>query len=188
MSGTLCIRRPACGIIADMMRALTGLAAWLAGTALAVGLAWFGANMVVRDAGMSPGVPVINVAPATPAAQPPTPPASPALPASPAPRASGSPAASQPGRTAPTSSPSPSATPSAAAAETVRSYTLAGGRVALDVSGDSAALVTATPDAGFSVQTWSGTDWLRVDFSSGAQVSSLIASWYQHAPTVTVEN
>ena len=48
--------------------------------------------------------------------------------------------------------------------------------------------MTATPDSGFSVQTWSGTDWLRVDFSSGAQVSSLIASWYQHAPTVTVEN
>jgi hypothetical protein len=70
----------------------------------------------------------------------------------------------------------------------VRSYTLAGGRVALDVSGDSVALVTAMPDSGFSVQTWSGTDWLRVDFSSGAQVSSLIASWYQHAPTVTVEN
>ena len=60
--------------------------------------------------------------------------------------------------------------------------------MALDVSGDSVALVTATPDSGFSVQTWSGTDWLRVDFSSGAQVSSLIASWYQHAPTVTVEN
>jgi hypothetical protein len=162
MSGTLCIRSPACGIIADMTRALTGLAAWLAGTALAVGLAWFGANMVVRDAGMSPGVQVINVAPASPAPQP--------------------------GRGAATSSPSPSTTPSAAAAGTVRSYTLAGGRVALDVSGDSVALVTAMPDSGFSVQTWSGTDWLRVDFSSGAQVSSLIASWYQHAPTVTVEN
>jgi hypothetical protein len=188
MSGTLCIRGPACGIIADMTRALTGLAAWLAGTALAVGLAWFGANMVVRDAGMSPGVPVINVAPASPTAQPPTPPASPAPPSSPAPAATASPAASQPGRSAATSSSSPSATPSDSAAGTVRSYTLAGGRVALDVSGDSATLVTAMPDAGFSVQTWSGTDWLRVDFSSGVQVSSLIASWYQHAPTVTVEN
>jgi hypothetical protein len=190
MSGTLCIRSPACGIIADMTRALTGLAAWLAGTALAVGLAWFGANMVVRDAGMSPGVQVINVAPATPAAQPPTPPASPALPASPTPRASasGSPTASQPGRAAATSSPSPSATPTASADGTVRSYSLDGGRVALLVTGDSASLVTAMPDSGFSVQTWSGTDWLRVDFSSGAQVSSLIASWYQHAPTVTVEN
>jgi hypothetical protein len=197
MSGTLCIRSPACGIIADMTRALTGLAAWLAGTALAVGLAWFGANMVVRDAGMSPGVQVINVVPAAPAPQPTIAPPSPAssaagIPGTPgtpgASGASGSPAASQPGRSAATSSPSPSTTPSAAAAGTVRSYTLAGGRVALDVSGDSATLVTATPDSGFSVETWSGTDWLRVDFSSGAQVSSLIASWYQHAPTVTVEN
>jgi len=170
-----------------MMRALTGLAAWLAGTALAVGLAWFGANMVVRDAGMSPGVQVINVAPASPAPQPTIAPASPALPApsaSSTPGASGSPSASRPGPSATTSGPSPSAS----AAGTVRSYTLAGGRVALDVSGDSATLVTAMPDSGFSVQTWSGTDWLRVDFSSGAQVSSLIASWYQHAPTVTVEN
>ena len=70
----------------------------------------------------------------------------------------------------------------------MRSYTLDGGRVALLVTGDSASLVTATPDSGFAVETWSGTDWLRVDFSSGDQVSSLIASWYQHAPTVTVEN
>jgi hypothetical protein len=174
-----------------MTRALTGLAAWLAGTALAVCLAWFGANMVVRDAGMSPGVQVINVAPTTPTAQPsppPAPPARPAAGASSAPRASASPAASQSGRSAATGSPSPSATPTASAAGTVRSYTLAGGRVALLVSGDSATLVTATPDSGFSVQTWSGTDWLRVDFTSGAQVSSLIASWYQEAPTVTVEN
>src|ERR1700678_2367838 len=188
MSGTLCIRGPACGIIADMTRALTGLAAWLAGTALAVGLAWFGANMVVRDAGMSPGVQVITVVPASPAPPPTIAPTSSALPTSSAPGASGSPAASQPGPSATTTGPSPSTTASAAAAGSVRSYTLAGGRVALDVSGDSAALVTAMPDSGFSVQTWSGTDWLRVDFTSGAQVTSLIASWYQHAPTVTVEN
>jgi hypothetical protein len=169
-----------------MTRALTGLTAWLAGTALAVGLAWFGANMVVRDAGMSPGGQVINVAPATPTAQPPTPPATPAL--SPSGRPTASAAASSPGPTEATSSPSPSATPSASTADDVRSYALTGGRVELDVTGDSVTLVTAMPDSGFSVQTWSGTDWLRVDFSSGAQVSSLIASWYQHAPTVTVEN
>jgi hypothetical protein len=182
-----------------MTRALTGLAAWLAGTALAVGLAWFGANMVVRDAGMSPGVQVISVAPATPAADPPIPPTAPALPtapaaaaalASPAAPASGRPAPTGPGRSTATGSPSPSPSPSpsASAAGAVRSYTLAGGRVALLVTGDSAALVTATPDSGFAVQTWSGTDWLRVDFSAGGQVSSLIASWYQHAPSVTVEN
>jgi hypothetical protein len=70
----------------------------------------------------------------------------------------------------------------------VRDYTLAGGRVTLDVTGTSVQLVTAVPDAGYAVQTWSGTGWLRVDFSSGPQVSSLIASWYEHAPSITVEN
>jgi hypothetical protein len=170
-----------------MTRVLTGLAAWLAGTALAVGLAWFGANMVVRDAGVSPGVQVVNADPPAPSAVP-----SAAPPTPPTPRASATPAPSDPARSAAASSPSPSATspatPSATAAGGVRSYTLAGGRVALLVTGDSAALMTAVPDSGFSVQTWSGTDWLRVDFSSGAQVSSLIASWYEHTPTVTVTN
>jgi len=70
----------------------------------------------------------------------------------------------------------------------VRDYAMTGGRVTLQVTGDSVQLVTAVPDPGYAVQTWSGTDWLRVDFSSGSQVSSLIASWYQHAPAVTVTN
>jgi hypothetical protein len=60
--------------------------------------------------------------------------------------------------------------------------------VTLDVTGGTAQLVTAVPDAGYSVQTWSGTGWLRVDFSSGPRVSSLIASWYQHAPAITATN
>jgi hypothetical protein len=186
MIGTLCTESTTCGIIADMTRVLTGLAAWLAGTAIAVSLAWFGANMVVRDAGVSPGVQVIAADPPAPAAVPATPPAPPTPPAP------GTPAASDPARSTASSSPSPSktpsATPSAAAAGSVRSYTLAGGRVALLVTGDSVTLMTAVPDSGFSVQTWSGTDWLRVDFSSGAQVSSLIASWYEHTPTITVTN
>jgi len=190
-----------------MTRVLTGLAAWLAGTALAVGLAWFGANMVVRDAGVSPGVQVINADPSPAAAVLPTPPAPPTPPAA------STPAASDPARRAAASSPSPSAsakptakptatakpsaTPKAtstatatntATSGTVHSYTLTGGRVALLFNGDSVTLMTAAPDSGYSVQTWSGTDWLRVDFSSGAQVSSLIASWYEHAPTVTVTN
>ena len=70
----------------------------------------------------------------------------------------------------------------------MRAYTLAGGEVTLDVTDTSVQLVTAVPDTGYSVQTWSGTGWMRVDFSSGPQVSSLIASWYEHAPTITVEN
>jgi hypothetical protein len=85
--------------------------------------------------------------------------------------------------------PSPSATASVpTSAGDLRAYALAGGSVTLDVTRGSAELVTAVPDVGFSVQTWSGTDWLRVDFSSGPQVSSLIASWYEHAPVITVTN
>jgi len=60
--------------------------------------------------------------------------------------------------------------------------------VTLDVTDNSVQLVTAVPDAGYSVQTWTGPDWLRVDFSSGPQVSSLIASWNGHAPTITITN
>lgn len=70
----------------------------------------------------------------------------------------------------------------------MRAYPLTGGRVTLETIQGSMQLVSAVPDAGYAVQTWAGTDWLRVDFSSGSQVSSLIASWYEHAPSVTVEN
>jgi hypothetical protein len=175
-----------------MMRVVVGVAAWVAGTAIAVSMAWFGANVVLADAGVGQGVPVVNAAPAMPPATTPAPPASrspsPAL-SSPGDTGTGA-AASAHGR----ASPSPTATPAAPSASTassagsVHAYALTGGRVTLDLTADSVQLVSAVPDAGYAVQTWSGTGWLRVDFSSGAQVSSLIASWYQHAPTVTVEN
>ena len=81
---------------------------------------------------------------------------------------------------------SPSASPTLAGV--VRAYPLTGGRVTLAVTPTSVQLVTAVPDDGYAVQTWSGTGWLRVDFSSGPRVSSLIASWYEHTPTITVTN
>ena len=181
-----------------MVRLVVGLTAWMAGTAIAVSVAWLGANVVIRNAGVGPGIPVINAA-VLPAAAASVPAATPAGVITP--RASGR--GTAPGRAAAapsasgsgaSPSASASASPSAASAASavsgadVRAYTLAGGNVTLDVTGDTAQLVTAVPDAGYSVQTWSGTGWLRVDFSSGPRVSSLIASWYQHAPTITVTN
>ena len=187
-------------MIADMIRVVVGLAAWVAGTVIAVSVASFGANVVLRNAGASPGMPVIS---GMPPAQAATPPARPAVP--PAPPLTAAPAKSTPAASASTSthppaagaspSPSPSQPSSGGSSATrpttagsVRDYTLAGGRVTLDLTQDSVQLVTAVPDAGYSVQTWSATGWLRVDFSSGPQVSSLIASWYEHAPSVTVTN
>jgi hypothetical protein len=178
-------------MIADMARFMVGLTAWAAGTVIAVCVAWFGANVVIRNAGVGPGIPVLN-ATVLPASAVPSPARTP--PAGTQPTATAQPTATvQPAARATHESggtaPSPSATPTAsAAAGEVHAYALTGGNVTLDVVGDSVQLVTAVPSAGYSVQTWSGTGWLRVDFSSGPQVSSLIASWYLHAPTVTVTN
>jgi len=182
MTGTVRIIPFVCGIIADMLRLLTGVAAWLAGTALAVGLAWFGAGLVVRSTGMTPSAPAIAAGPlpsATAASPPVSPPASPGRAARP--RAAV-------GRPSPTPSAKASAGATAPAGGTLRGYTLTGGHVTLLLTGNSAKLVSAVPGDGYSVQTWSGAGWLRVDFSSGPQVSSLIASWNGHAPSVTVTN
>jgi len=170
-------------MIADMARFMVGLAAWAAGTVIAVCVAWLGANVVIRNAGIGPGIPVVNatVLPAPATSSPaPTPPAV----AQPTARAEheSKGTAPSPSATAPAS---PTASP---AVGEVHAYALAGGNVTLNLANGSVQLVTAVPKAGYSVQTWSGTGWLRVDFSSGPQVSSLIASWYEHAPTITVTN
>jgi hypothetical protein len=167
-------------MIADMIRVVIGLAAWIAGTAIAVSVASFGANVVLRNAGASPGVPMITGIPPAQAGAPS------AATHPPAASAGSSSSPGQPPRTG-ASAASPSATPTSTDGR-LQDYTLAGGRVTLDLTPGSVQLVTAVPDAGYSVQTWSGTGWLRVDFSSGPQVSSLIASWYEHAPSVTVTN
>ena len=64
---TVRIEGVACGIIADMVRLVVGLTAWMAGTAIAVSVAWLGANVVVRNAGVGPGMPVISASVLPPA-------------------------------------------------------------------------------------------------------------------------
>jgi hypothetical protein len=181
-----------------MMRFAAAIAAWAAGTAIAVSVAWLGASVVLGNAGVANGLP----ASAAPLARAPAPSG-----AAPAARAAAEPEGARPPRAgpaehgrsaasgpsrppgrAPASAPASSPSPSPAASGSVRGYAMAGGRVTLDLTSDSVQLVTAVPGAGFSVQTWSGTGWLRVDFSSGPQVSSLIASWYEHPPEITITN
>ena len=197
-----------------MVRIMAALAAWAAGTAIATGITWFGANVVLRDAGVGPGMPVVNAAVLPPAVSARSPglagtpgstgaPGSPGSPGSPSVSASAQasvpPASALAAPSAASPSPFASAGPAGTAgpagaagtagtAGSAHAYTLTGGRVTLEVTPTSVQLVTAVPDAGYAVTTWSGTGWLRVDFSSGPQVSSLIASWYLHAPTITIEN
>jgi hypothetical protein len=207
-------------MIVYMVRLLLGLAAWTAGTVIAVFVALLGANVVIRNAGVEPGIPVLNEAVLTPSAAS-SPSATPHAVIPQAASAGGTPGVKRtataaktatvgrtsPGQPAPSgthpranstgSSPSAGAPASVSAsapasvsapAGDVRAYTLVGGNVTLQVTDTSVQLITAVPDAGYSVMTWPGTDWLRVDFSLGTHVSSLIASWYEHAPTITVTN
>jgi hypothetical protein len=162
-------------------RLVSGTAAWAAGTAVAVTLAWLGAQVVLRDA-VTGGqqAPVLGAGP-SPASQPAGAP-------SPGPRGSSAPSPSPspraPGSAAPRPAPSRPVTGPAPGSGTVRSYALAGGQVTLLVATASVQLITATPAAGFAVQTWSSAGWLRVDFSEGSDVSSLIATWNSGAPTI----
>ena len=163
-------------------RLVSGTAAWAAGTAIAVTLAWLGAQVVLRDA-VTGG----QQAPVLGAGGPTSPPAgSP----SPDPRGSATPARTPspgaPGAASP--APAPSRPARSPGSGVVRSYALTGGRVTLLVAATSVQLVAATPAAGFSVQTWSAAGWLRVDFSEGSDVSSLIATWNSGSPTVQTFN
>ena len=156
-------------------RLISGTAVWAAGTAVAVALAWLGAQVVLRDA-VSGGQPAPVLGAATPTPRPGDPP-------SPSPSDSSSPSGSpSPGVAVP--APAPSRPARRTGSGVVRSYALTGGRVTLLVAATSVQLVAATPAAGFSVQTWSAAGWLRVDFSAGSGVSSLIATWNSGAPTV----
>jgi hypothetical protein len=162
-------------------RLISGTAAWAAGTAVAVALAWLGAQVVLRDA-VSGGQPAPVLGAATPAPRPGDPP-------SPSPSDSSSPSGRpSPGVASPAPAPAPSRPGRSPGSGVVRSYALTGGHVTLLVAAASVQLVAATPAAGFSVQTWSAAGWLRVDFSGGSGVSSLIATWNSGAPTVQTFN
>jgi hypothetical protein len=139
---------------------------------MAVTLAWLGAQVVLRDA-VTGGQQAPVLGAGTPASDPAGPP-------SPDPRGSASPSG-RPSPGIPSPAPGPARSTGSAV---VRSYALTGGHVTLLVAATSVQLVAATPAPGFSVQTWSAAGWLRVDFSEGPDVSSLIATWNSGTPTV----
>jgi hypothetical protein len=170
-----------------MGRLARGLALWAAGTSIAVSLAWLGAEVVLRDAATNGPQPPVLSAPSPP-------PSGPVPSRGVAPSKGPAPAGSRPPRVRPSPAglpPSPGGAPTRSqpapggpAPGAIHSYALTGGRVTLQFDPSSVQLVTATPTAGFSVQTWSAPGWLRVDFSDGADVFSLIATWNSGAPTV----
>jgi hypothetical protein len=163
-----------------MRRAVLYLALWAGATGLAVTLSWLGVRAVLRGAvfdqpGAIPVVgPVIHASPAPPTTGG-TPGATPTV---------------RPPRRTPRSALRPSSAPASPSAASrpanVRSFTSRGGRAAFSLTSGAARLVSATPAQGYGTKVTPGTGWLRVDFAAGDRTSSIIASWYQHAPTVQI--
>ncbi|MCQ4082871.1 hypothetical protein NGB36_20260 [Streptomyces sp. RB6PN25] len=178
-----------------MRRGLVQAGAWALATGAAVTLSWFGVRTVLASTAYDPprALPIssvpsnaatgVSITPQSSSTQQPRP--------SHSDSPSGSARATPTGGTSAGGSaagprPAPSATsPSSSETGTIHSYTVTGGRVALDLGTSSATLVSATPDSGWSMQVWKQPQWIRVDFTSGNQTSSVFCTWNDHPPMVT---
>ncbi|BAJ28664.1 MULTISPECIES: hypothetical protein [Kitasatospora] len=187
-----------------MRSGLVQLGAWTAATGAAVALSWLGVHAVLVDtvfeqpvAIQLPSVTATKQAgtgtPAPPTTDPPPSAAAPSPDPTP-PAGTGTVTGSGTGSGTNGGTGSGAGTPATGTPtrknvvstppSTVHSYPVLGGRVALDQRPTEARLVSAVPEAGWSMQVWHGDQWLRVDFSKGDRVSSVIVSWNGHEPDV----
>ncbi|MFE4450996.1 hypothetical protein [Streptomyces sp. NPDC056796] len=179
-----------------MQRGLVHAVAWSLSTGAAVTLSWWGVHTVMSGTVYDPprAVPISvgaragqatdePVSSSTHRASPPAPPGATASRTAPPPSATPS---RLPSSRPPDRSPSPATPPPPPAdAGEVRSYPTRGGRVVLELADDSATLVSATPEPGWSMQVWTNPEWIRVDFSDGAGATqSVFCTWNGHPPTV----
>ncbi|MEW2547219.1 hypothetical protein AB0910_15840 [Streptomyces sp. NPDC047002] len=170
-----------------MRQALVPVVAWSLATGAAVTLSWWGVHSVMAGTAYDPprAVPLTAAGPTAVSTPPPLVPATrrpePSSPP-PAPTPSATRSAPSPSPPAPTGAPASSPAPAHAAR--LRSYEITGGRAVFSVTDTSASLVSATPEAGWQVQTWSQPEWVRVTFTRGTQESSVFYTWNGHAPTV----
>jgi hypothetical protein len=164
-----------------MRRGLVHVLAWSLATGAAVTLSWWGVHTVMAGTAYDPprALP-ITAADATTQESKPL--------ASSTRRPSPSPSRSASSKPSPTAAPtsSPSAPPTASGQ--VKSYDTDGGHVVFDLGRTSATLVMATPDTGWSMQTWKTETWIRVEFTSGTNKVSVICTWHDGPPHVEIGN
>lgn len=177
-----------------MQRGLVHALAWALATGGAVTVSWWGVHAVLADTVYDPPR-ALPVAAPTPQDLTPSPhrPSS-SAPADPAPRPPSREPSAPPSRTpVPSRTPAPNtprpASVAATASGEARSYTTKGGRVVFELGADSAELVSATPEPDWSMQVWSDTTWIRVNFArdDGTTVS-IFCTWNAHAPQVDIVN
>ncbi|MFI0354467.1 hypothetical protein [Actinomadura sp. 9N407] len=162
------------------------LAAWIATTAAGMAISWAGVGDAMRGTALA----TPDLAAEAPVRQgrPPTsgPSPEPTTSSEPDPSSSPSPARSEPGdrsTTKPTAR--RSASPRAPSGR-VRTYVVKSGRVVLEMSADSARLVSASPNSGFQAKVWRNDEWLRVDLTDGVHGSAVFATWNGHPPMVQI--
>ncbi|WP_079427165.1 MULTISPECIES: hypothetical protein [Streptomyces] len=181
-----------------MRRGLVHAMAWVVATAAAVTLSWWGVRTVMSGTAYDPplAVPLTTrpLSSSTRGPEPvPSPPAGSVPPSAP-------PSPSAPGSSSPPVSPSaPARSKSAPPAGqqrpvqeaggqggsgNVKGYSVSGGRVVFDLGTSSAALVSATPEAGWRVQVWKQDFWIRVTFTRDGREVSVFCTWHDHPPTV----
>jgi hypothetical protein len=66
-------------------------------------------------------------------------------------------------------------------------YSMQGGQVVLENGPTSSELISAVPAAGFRAQVTKTEFWIRVDFITDGHTSTLVVSWFEHAPTVQTD-
>ncbi|MER5729439.1 hypothetical protein ABT084_14055 [Streptomyces sp. NPDC002138] len=179
-----------------MQRGLVHALAWTLATGAAVTLSWWGVHTVMSGTAYDPprAVPLTalprssSTHDASPPAPAPSGSASATASTTPSPSAPPSPASSSPAA-GPSSSAPPEQSyrrPSGGDTGNVKSYAASGGRVVFDLGGSSAQLVSATPDAGWRMQVWKQTEWIRVNFTRDNRVVSVFCTWNGHPPVVEV--
>jgi hypothetical protein len=164
-------------------RTITSISVWLAVTAVAVALSWWGVRSVLRDTVFEP-----PRAPALAAEDDPPPATRSTPPTSAAPdliSATNRPSSAPPSSVKPPagSSPPPTSKRESPSADAVQSFEVRGGRAAFRYRPQSAALLAATPNSGWSVKVWPSEKWIRVDFTGDGRTSSVFVVWNGHGPT-----
>jgi len=168
-----------------MRRGLVHVLAWSLATGAAVTLSWWGVHTVMTGTAYDPprALP-ITAGDAT--TQESKPLASSTRRAEPSKSASSKPPATRKPSPTPSPSRSASASPSPSSSGQIKSYDTDGGRAVFDLGKTSATLVSATPNAGWSMQVWKTESWIRVEFASGADRVSVFCTWHDGPPHVEI--
>jgi hypothetical protein len=190
-----------------MRRRFVHALAWTLATLAAVTVSWFGVRLVLDSTSDRPHtVPLSGRAPSDSASEPPswvgtaTERPKPPAPTRPSDTPSATESSAEPERAdsgdSADSADSPDLPedgagdaaqqdrPAESATGDVRTYPVAGGRVTFEMAAGSAELVSATPEAGWQMQTWEQTTWIRVDFVAGDRRTSVFCTWHDSAPRV----